>query len=190
MSRCLIAVAASLALAISSPAQGLEGLFKELGKNLEQAAIQANDNPCLAKQAVAEVTTVKQDTAGWVVETVDGKTYQLTSLAVGGVADNGHRVGEMLGMARYASFSTVADNPLFRRYRVELELSDLVGSGKSGLTQALSSALNNTARAKSPGSSFQADISSFQGTSLDGQDWCLSPSASAVRGVRQISPSN
>lgn len=181
----------SLGLVISvalsaSTAQGLKDFFKEIGKAVEkkvdEQVTEKVENPCIEKEGTALMQKVDYDKAGtWVVQTTDGRSFQVTSLAIGGNAENGNSVSDYLSHAESAQFTFVDSSRLTKVYQVHINYLPALEE-KSGVGGILFEALNQTYKKKMY-NDFKFETGAIEGTSLDDRGWCLNVPTNTLRSI-------
>jgi hypothetical protein len=184
----------SSALAISvglnaSSAQGLKDLFKEIGKAIEkkvdEQVTQKIENPCIEKEETALIKKVDDDKSGtWVVETTDGRLFQVSTIGIGGKAENGNSVSEYLSQAESAQFTLMDSSRLTKVYQVHINYLSALAE-KSGIGGILSDALNQTYKKKMY-NDFKFETAAVEGTSLDQKDWCLNVPTNTLRSISLV----
>src|ERR1039458_1615297 len=115
-------------------AQGVKDLFKGVQKALEQKAdeqiTQKVESPCIEKEDVARADTIDRDRQGtWVVETADGRRFQVADLAISGLVQDGSSFAMYLSLAEAATFGFVSQERFTKTYRVHLDYAPAADGG-------------------------------------------------------------
>jgi hypothetical protein len=183
------------AFASAQSLKELLGAFKKevektVNERVERAVVNAAEEGCQGKDTTAEVSEINYDKVpSFVVETADGRKFQLRSLSIGGTAVDarGAIIANFLSQATAIDLSEIGQSPISRKYRVHMTYGDMVGDSSegSGLKSILATALNNTLQNRLP-SDFILENTRLSGEALDGSEWCVPARLISIRSIRYL----
>jgi len=175
----------ALASSTMTYGQGFKDLMKEIGKGVSRAVdqkITEAENPCIEKESVGLVSSIDPDRAGtWVVQTTDGRTFQLSSLSIDGLTEIGAGFSDLLSIAESAQFSLMNSTRLTKVYRVHLNYRAALGD-RPGVGGILSGTLNEVYKNRMY-NDFKFENAAIGGTSLTNEEWCLNIPSNTLRSI-------